>query len=182
MHDLGCTTWGRALQRRFVIKIRRGTRAVSDRNRLIRAIISGASPITRWILVCSLVRTPIRVGGGRGGIIDAVRCGAAATGRGRYCVTLGPGESLDPGTNKRGGPWPYLRLTGFIRIRNEGIARSTVRCSHTWREPKKGSRFPATWVPIGCTPTRVFSGVLSDMLNDDGPFWETLGFASVFFL
>lgn len=47
-HDLGCTIRGRALQRRFVIKIRRGTRSVSDRNRLIRAIISGASPITRY--------------------------------------------------------------------------------------------------------------------------------------
>lgn len=91
-----------------------------------------------------------RKSGGRGGIIDAMRCGAAAAGRSRYCVTLGGlGESLDPRTNKRGGPWPYLRLTGFIRIRNEGIARSTVLCSRTWREPEKGSRFPATWVPIG---------------------------------
>lgn len=93
---------------------------------------------------------------------------------GRYRVTPGPGESLDPGTNKRGGPRPYLRLTGFIRIRNEGIARSTARCGRTWREPEKGSRFSATWVPTGCMFLRALHSVacccVSDMLNDDGPF------------
>lgn len=121
----------------------------------IRAIISGAFPITRAHTHSGTLRRWSSRMCGRN--IEATWCDAVPPppprkgGRG-YRVTPGPGESLDPGTNKRGGPRPYLRLTGFIRIRNEGIARSTLRC--TWREPEKGSRFPATRPPTGCTPTR----------------------------
>lgn len=59
-------------------------------------------------------------------VVEEEGVGSAASRKGgRYRVTRNPGETLDPGTNKRGDPRPYLRLTGFIRIRNEGIARST---------------------------------------------------------